>query len=240
MVSLLFVGEKVKKYRFSVLTMYSRPRGRSRLGCTWDTTAGKWVPCANAPTQTPIAKKTTRTFRVVVAPPPSYTSRQTLPTSTYNTTVCQTTKSLEEEYARNEQRFYEESRRIEQEVHEKEEAELAAEKEAKDKRQQEAKTDAKRRVFMYPYDTAKNVYDYHNRSSDKRVYTYWMDSNLDIYEYPANPYNKPVKPKIEPKRSFVWKSRMRTCKVTHDDDPHTLDPGEWEYRDMMCWYKSYM
>ena len=197
------------------------------------------MPCANSPKQTPIAKKTARTFQVVIAPPPSYALRQNLPTSTSSPAVCETTTSLEEEYARNERRFYEESRRIQQEIHDKQEADkLVAEEEAKTERQQKAETDAKRRVFMYPYEMAKKMYDYHNRSSDKRVYTYWMDSHLDIYEYPANPYDKP--PKVERERAFVWKSRMRTCKITHHDDPDTLEPGEWEYRDVMCWYKSYM
>ena len=221
--------------------MYPRPRGRSRLGSTWDTTIGKWVPCAHLPTQTPIAKKTTRTFQVIVALPSSYASPQTSPTFTSSTNVSGTTKALDEEYARNEQRFFKESRRIQQEMRDKKEAQEAEEaREAEETRQQEAAVDAQHRMFMYPYDTAKKMYDDYNRFPDKRVYTYWMDSYLDVYEYPANPYNRELKPKVEVERLFVWKYGMRTCKMTHHDDPDTLEVGEWEYRDVMRWYKTYV
>ena len=88
---------------------------------------------------------------------------------------------------------------------------------------------------MYPYQNALAIH----KSTNGTVYSYWLDANNNFYECPNNPYLKDaIRTKKE--RPYEWKRKVVEKIFRHKDDPEHLMQDEWEYRDVLVWYKSYI
>lgn len=198
--------------------MFPRPRGRGRIGCVWNKTTGVWDVDPNyssAPSKPRVPKH--QRFSIVEAPP----------------RYVATTGFTPQELAANVRRNEEESRAIREQCRREAEADALL---TKARAEAAARDRYEQNVFFQPHGTASALFTSFNAVGQGRVHVYWLDARGDMYECPEQPYEVAAEAR-DTKRllaaaatTFAPDTREVERRVTHDDDPDTLAPGEWEYR----------